>query len=115
MDPAQIMTMDTATIWTIILAMGLGTFLLRLSFLGLIGGRALPDWLLRLLRYTPMAVIPGLMAPQIFLPVGDAALPDPLRLTAVAITLGVGLWRRNAIWALATGFASFAALTWAFG
>ena len=109
------MTQDTATIWTVIIAMGVGTFALRLSFLGLIGGRALPDWLLRLLRYTPMAVIPGLMAAQIFLPQPGQTLPDPVRLTAIAITLGVGLWRRSALWALIAGFGSFAALTWIFG
>ena len=108
------MITDT-TIWIVIITMGLGTFALRFSFLALIGGRALPEWLLRLLRYTPVAVIPGLMAPQIFLPVGDASLPDPVRLAAAAITLGIGLWTRNAIWALLAGFTSFAAMTWAFG
>ena len=40
---------------------GIGTFLVRFSFLGLIGNRDLPPWLLRHLRYTPVAVFPALV------------------------------------------------------
>ena len=34
----------TWLIWTVIALLGLGTLLLRFSFLGLIGQRPLPDW-----------------------------------------------------------------------
>ena len=33
------MTYSTAEIWTIIVILGIGTFLIRFSFLGLIGNR----------------------------------------------------------------------------
>ncbi|HID66820.1 MAG TPA: AzlD domain-containing protein, partial [Roseibacterium sp.] len=42
-------------IWLIIIVLGLATFAIRFSFLGLIGDRKLPDWMLRHLRYTPVA------------------------------------------------------------
>ncbi len=105
------MTIAQSTIWTVIVLLGIGTFALRLSFLGLIGKRQLPEWALRLLRYTPVAVIPGLMAPQIFLPLEGADSPDLTRLAAVAVTLAVGLWTRNAIWAMLGGAVTLTLLT----
>ena len=46
------MTYSAIEIWTIIVIMGIGTFLIRFSFLGLIGDRPMPGFVLRLLRYT---------------------------------------------------------------
>lgn len=103
---------ETAMIWTMIIALGIGTFLLRFSFLALLGKRELPDGMLRLLRYTPVAVIPGLMAPQIFLPaLGDTG-PDPVKLAAAVVTVAVGVWRKNVIVAMIAGIATLALLTW---
>ncbi|WP_425466762.1 AzlD domain-containing protein [Pararhodobacter zhoushanensis] len=105
------MIMSNGTIWLVIVLLGLGTFALRLSFLGLIGNRPLPAWALRLLRYTPVAVIPGLMAPQIFRLQPDTGLPDPVLLTTVGVTLVVGLWTKNAIWAMVGGAVVLTTLT----
>jgi len=105
------MSFSPELIWTVIVLLAIGTFALRFSFLGLIGKRQLPDWALRLLRYTPVAVIPGLMAPQIFLPAAGETTPDPVRLTAAAITIAIGLWTRNAIWAMVAGAAVMIILT----
>ena len=33
-----------ATIWLVIMALGIGTYLIRWSFLGAVGDRAVPDW-----------------------------------------------------------------------
>ena len=105
------MSLSQSTIWLIIALLALGTFGLRFSFLGLIGNRPLPEWLLRLLRYTPVAVIPGLMAPQVFRLNAATGWPDPALLGAVVATLAVGLWRRNAIWAMLAGALTLAVLT----
>ena len=56
-------------------------------------------------------VIPGLMAPQVFRLQEATGWPDPALLGAVAATLAVGLWRRNAIWAMLAGGLVLAALT----
>jgi branched-subunit amino acid transport protein len=74
------MDYSTAQIWAIILALALGTFALRYSFLGLIGRRRLPEWALRHLRYTPVAVLPGLIAPLVLFPAATDGQPDPARL-----------------------------------
>ncbi|MGG7645166.1 AzlD domain-containing protein [Rhodovulum sp. YNF3179] len=91
------MTLSTATIWTIILLLGLGTWLLRFSFIGLIGDRKLPGWVLRHLRYTPVAVMPGLIAPLILWPRATGGQPDAARLAAAAAALAIGLWTRNVV------------------
>lgn len=56
------MTLTDAEIWTIIILVAIGTYLIRFSFIGLIGDREFPQWVLRHLRYTPVAVLPGLVA-----------------------------------------------------
>lgn len=103
------------TVWLIILLLAAGTFAFRLSFLGLLGGRALPDWALRFLRYTPVAVIPGLMAPLVLFPQATGGQTDPARLAIAAVVLAVG-WRTGSVlWALAGGLAGLGLLTWAGG
>ncbi len=104
------MTMSNSTIWLIIIGLGIGTFVLRFSFLGLIGRKPMPEWVLRLLRYTPVAVIPGLMAPAVLLPNEGEALPDLPTLVAVLVTLAVGLWSKKAIWAMGAGAAALVAM-----
>lgn len=100
------MTYSTAQIWGIIAALAVGTFLIRFSFLGLIGSRRMPDIVLRLLRYTPVAVLPGLVAPLVLWPAATGGQPDAVRLVAAAVALAVGLWTRQVIWAIVAGFAA---------
>ena len=101
----------TAQIWTLILALGIGTFVLRLSFLGLLGGRTLPDWAMRVLRYTPVAVLPGLMAPLVLLPPEAGATLDWIKLTVAAATLLAGWKTGSVIWGIVGGFAALIGLT----
>jgi branched-subunit amino acid transport protein len=89
------MTATTAEIWTIIIVLGIGTFLIRFSFLGIIGNRKLPAWVLRHLRYTPVAVLPGLVAPLVLWPPATGGETDPARLLAGAAALLVGLLTKN--------------------
>ncbi len=94
---------DTATVWIVILALGAGSYALRFAFLGLIGNRQLPDWLLRHLRYTAVAVLPGLVAPLVLWPQATGGEPDPARLLAALVTLGTGLMTRNVLLAILLG------------
>ena len=97
------MTYSTGEIWTIIALLGIGTYAIRLSFLALLGGRELPAMVLRLLRYTPVALIPGLVAPLVVWPAATGGAPDPARLAAAAAALGVGYVSRNVLAAIASG------------
>lgn len=94
---------DTVTIWIVIVILGVGTFLIRFSFLGLIGSRPLPEWVLRHLRYTAVAVLPGLVAPLVLWPQATGGEPDPARMLAAVATIVVGLWTRSVLGAMAAG------------
>ena len=94
---------DDATIWVVIAGLAVGSFLLRFAFLGLMGARQMPEWLLRHLRYTAVAILPALVAPQVLWPAATGGQTDPARLTAALVTLGVGLLAKNVVLAIAAG------------
>ena len=98
--------MSDRTIWITIIALGLGTYLIRYSFLGILGGRELPEWLLRHLRYVPVAVLPGLIAPLVIWPSATGGSPDPARLAAAGVALIIGAWFRSALGAIFGGMAA---------
>lgn len=87
----------------VIVLLGLGTYLIRFSFIGLIGDRDLPPWVLRHLRYTAVAVLPGLVAPLVLWPEATGGQIDPARLAAALATAVTGMWTRNVIWAIFAG------------
>jgi len=95
--------MSDGQVWIVILSLAVGTFLIRFSFLGIIGSRPLPDWALRHLRYAPVAVIPGLVAPLVLWPQATGGETDPARLLAALATLVVGMWSKNLLAAIAAG------------
>ena len=92
-------------IWIIIIGLAVGTWLLRFSFLGLMGGRDLPPWALRHLRYTAVAILPGLVAPLVMFPTATDGTFSPPHLAAALATVAVGWWRQSLIIGFCTGFA----------
>ena len=104
------MTYSATEIWFIVVAMGIGTYLIRFSFLGLIGDRKMPDWVLRHLRYTPVAVLPGLVAPLVLWPAETGGEPDPIRFIAATATLAVAWRTRSLFWGVVAGASSLWAL-----
>lgn len=99
------MTLTVGEVWSVIGVLALGTFLIRFSFLGLIGDRPLPPFLLRLLRYTPVAVIPGMVAPLVLWPAATGGETDPARLAAAVATVAAGIWWKSLLGAIAVGVA----------
>ncbi|MBC7163542.1 MAG: AzlD domain-containing protein [Roseovarius sp.] len=94
---------EGAALWLFIAALGIGTFGLRFVFLGLIGDRALPGWLSRHLRYTAVAVLPGLVAPLVVWPAATGGALDAPRMAAALVTLTFGHVFRNVVLAIAAG------------
>lgn len=97
------MQATTAEIWAIILVLGAGTYLIRWSFLGALGNRDLPGWVMRMLRYTPVAVLPALVAPLVVWPAATGGVTDPARMAAAAATVAVGVLTRNVMLAILAG------------
>lgn len=97
---------DTETIWIVIVALGIGSYFFRFVFIGLIGDRQLPAWVLRHLRYTAVAVLPGLVAPLVVWPPATNGQIDGPRMVAALVTITVGLWTRNVLLTIAAGAAA---------
>lgn len=109
------MEIDRTILWTVIAVLGVGTFLIRFSFLGIIGNRPMPVWLVRGLRYTAVAVLPGLVAPAVLWPPATGGETDPARLAAAVVTVAVGLFTRNMLAAIFAGAVTLYAMLWLVG
>lgn len=80
--------------WLIVVVIGVGTYLLRFSFIGALGTRPMPIWAQRPLKYVAPAVLAALVLPAVFL-VDGAPDVTPLgnpRFTA-AVAAGLVAWR----------------------
>ena len=88
--------------WTLTALLGLGTFLIRFSFLGLFGGRQLPDWALLHLKYVGAAVFPALITPLLLWPEATGGQADPIRLIAAAAAFAAGM-KLGVVWAIVAG------------
>lgn len=94
------------SIWAVIVAGGLATFAIRLSFIHLFGRvDEVPPWLERALVYVPAAVLAALVAPN-FAPATatvEGALTPELLGGAAAIAAA---WRtEDVLWTVAAGMA----------
>jgi branched-subunit amino acid transport protein len=96
--------MSQFALWSLFIAIGLGTFLLRLSFIYLFGKVDMPDWLKRALRYVPVSVLAALVLPALTSPTGtlDLSLGNARLLAGLAG--GLVAWKtRNVLWTIAVG------------
>ena len=109
------MPIDKSVLWTVMPLIAAGTYLIRFSFLGILGSRPLPGWLRRMLRYTAVAVLPGLVAPAVLWPAATGGVPDAARLAAAVVTLGVGTLTRNVLGAMVAGAATLYTVLWLTG
>lgn len=109
------MAFDTATLWIVIAGLAVGSFALRFAFIGLVGNRAMPDWIMRHLRYTAVAIIPALVTPLVVWPAPTDGAPSLIYFSAAALTLAVAVCTRNVLLAMLTGACSLWGLSYFFG
>ena len=109
------MDIDSTQVWIVIILLGLGSFGLRFVFLGLIGDRPLPPWILRHLRYTAVAVLPALVAPMVVWPAATGGQIDAPRMAAALVTLAVGYFTRNVLAAIGLGAGTLYGLLYLMG
>lgn len=99
--------MSETTLWLTIVGAGLGTWLLRLSFIEAWQWLAVPPLLDRALRYVPAAVMAALVVPALVRPEGVVDLSlDNLRLLAGLVAAMVAWTTRNVLLTLAAGMAA---------
>ena len=99
--------------WLIIIFVGLGTYLTRLSFIGIFGNREIPAYVERPLRLVAPAVLAAIAIPELVAPDGEVFVSfDNLRLLAGLIAIVVA-WRTRSIgWTIGVGMGSLWLLDW---
>jgi branched-subunit amino acid transport protein len=96
---------DPATTWTMIVVMGIGTWLIRFSFLALIGRAGpIPPIVGRILRLIPAAVLTALVVPGVAYSGGSFDL-GTARFLAALVAAGVAWRTRNVTATIAVGMA----------
>ncbi|QXI30775.1 AzlD domain-containing protein [Pseudomonas vanderleydeniana] len=98
-------------LWGVFLAVGVGTFALRLCFIEIHGRWRIPSLLSRSLRYVPASVLAALVLPAVVYPAGhgEFVLNNP-QMPAAIIAAGVAWFTRSTLLTLGVGMAAL----WAF-
>jgi branched-subunit amino acid transport protein len=99
-------------LWVVILAAGIITYLIRLSFIIALDRLTLPEWFSRGLRYVPPAVLSAIIVPELMNWNGQAvniSWSNPQIIAGIAAVLVA--WRtRNVVLTLAAGLICFLVL-----
>jgi branched-subunit amino acid transport protein len=99
------------TVWIIMLGLAIGTFLLRSSFILILGEHEIHPLMERALRFVPAAVLSALVVPEI-LTRHDSLLVSPRNPQLIAgIIAGIIAWRsRSVVLTILGGMAALWAL-----
>lgn len=98
---------DMAQYWPVVIGIGLGTFVIRYSFILIIDKITLPEPFLRMLRFIPASVLPALVVPSVLLnDAGVTSFDNWERVAAAIIAVGVAWKTRNILATIACGMVS---------
>ena len=104
------------TMWISVVVIGVGTYLTRLSFIGVFGDREMPVWMESPLRYVAPAVLGAIVLPAVVQPNGVIEFLPSVnpRFLAGAVAAVVAYKWRNVSLVIAVGMASLWLLDWLF-
>jgi branched-subunit amino acid transport protein len=92
------------TLWLMLLIIGLITYAIRLSCIGLLGQREMPALLLKALRFVPITVLPSIILPQLFLRNNTLVLSVQNPRWIAGMLAGIVAWRtRNVLVTILVG------------
>jgi branched-subunit amino acid transport protein len=103
-------------IWWVMLAGGLLTFGMRMSFIYLFGRLQIPETVKRSLRFVPPAVLSAIVAPALLMP--DYSMDISLgnfRLMAGVVAILVAWRTRNTLLTILAGMAALLLIMWGAG
>ncbi len=95
------------SLWLVMIAGGLLTFLTRLSFIALLDRIRVPDWFRRGLRFVPVAVLSAIILPELTNPNGSLFISwrNP-QLLAGGVAILVAWRTKNVILTILAGMAA---------
>lgn len=93
--------------WSMIAGLGVLTYLIRFSFIGLMRGRKFPPVVMTALNHVPAAVLPAMVAPIVMLDRTGGGWGAAHDMVAAASVLAVGMATRNVLWGIVAGFAAW--------
>lgn len=96
-------SMDALSFWLVTLGLALGTYAFRTCFLVFIDNEKLPQWLLRHLNYTAVAILPALIAPMVVFPKDADVEASSIRAIAACFALFIGIWRGSVLLTIVMG------------
>lgn len=108
--------MSDLALWGLFVAVGVGTFAMRLSFIELYGQLRIPPLVSRALAYVPASVLAALVLPAVMYPEGhgDFVLANA-QIPAAIIAATVAWKTRNTLLTLAVGMGALWSFKWMLG
>lgn len=105
--------MSEWALWGIFIAVGLGTFAMRLSFIGLHGRLRIAPLMQRALAYVPASVVASLLLPAVVYPGGHGDFVWNNPQIPSALVAGLVAWRtHNTLLTLSVGMGVLWGLMW---
>ena len=99
--------MSDLALWGVFLAVGVGTFIMRLSFIELHGRWRIPMLLSRALVYVPASVLAALVLPAVVYPAGQGGFAvDNPQIPAAILAAWVAWKTRSTVLTLVAGMAA---------
>jgi branched-subunit amino acid transport protein len=94
------------TIWAIMIGLAIGTFLIKSSFIFLLGKREMPPLLARSLRFIPASILSALVVPQILTRGNTLQISMTNPQLFAGIVAGLVAWRtKNVLLTIVSGMA----------
>lgn len=91
-------------LWLVMIAIGIATFAIRLSFIYLFGKVQIPALVTRALRYVPPAVLSAIVFPELLMPGGQFDLSFGNGRLVAGLLAAVVAWRtKNVVLTIVTG------------
>jgi len=88
--------LDATSLWLLMLVIGAGTFLIRFSFIWLLGRGEVSPELQRILRFIPPSVLSAMILPSFVLPHHTGFAMDNPRMWA-GIVAAIVVWRTKSM------------------
>jgi branched-subunit amino acid transport protein len=100
--------------WAVVIGLGLGTFLIRYSFIGLFANRDIPPWLAHGLKFMVPAIFAAIVFSGVAMTNGQlAGLEQWPKFVAALVALAIAVWKDgHMVWTVVSGMLALHLLPW---